>query len=353
MGDEPTNMVKLAGKTGYINIVTGEVLIKPIFDELIITGKNTNAQGVGLAVAQKSEKWGVLATNGKIIVPFDYNFIGELSTSEGKAIAVKSNQLLQLNFNNNQFINATEVSTVYSSNFVPRLTQKTVAKPYDGFYVAKDYPNMKAAFDGWQTGKLSWVAQPSFQVKNDEVFVSFGIFRHVNLPLLSNVMSLNRQVDGFTLVDNFDSKFTNNEKTNEKNSKNNNNKTNNILSFSVIRDGLKCNECEKLGLPVFWQLTQPKPAQTFGGIGVAISKMFADSDIVDVKDVIIDGPAYIAGLRANDSIVAIDGVSVAANSIDQVREKLRGSEDSAVKVKYIRGGRAYVVNITRKVIKQN
>lgn len=340
MGDEPTNLMKLNGKTGYINIVTGEVLIKPIYDRLYVTSLNTDPQGAGLGTATLKDKWGVLATNGQVVVPFEYDFIAELSVIDGRAIATKQDKLLQLNFKKNQFINSSEVATRYSSNFVPRFFKNSTPKPYDGFYVAQDYPNMKAAFDGWQANQLRWIAMPSFQVSGDEVHVSFGIFNDINLPLLPNVMALNRQANGFTLLNDFDSKADPKIKPEK------------WLSFTPVNDGLKCNECEQLGLPVIWKSIKQAPTQPFGGIGVAISKLLAEDEMVSVDDVLKGGPAYSAGLRAHDYIVAIDGKPVAADSIDQVRDKLRGPEGSQVKVKYIRGGRAHEAIIIRAVISQ-
>lgn len=340
MGSEPTNIMKLNGKLGYINIVTGEVLIKPEYDTLNITELNTNGQGAGLTTASKKERYGVINTRGQVVVPFEYDFIAELSVIDGRAIASKGKQLMQLNFKNNQFINSAEVATRYSSNFVPRFLKSSTPKPYDGFYVAQDYPNMKTAFDGWQANKLRWIAMPSFQVSGDEVYVSFGIFNDTNLPLLPNVMALNRQANGFALVNDFDSKADSKIKPEK------------WLSFTPVNDGLRCNECEQLGLPVIWKSVKQAPIQPFGGIGVAISKMMADSELVSLDDVLKDGPAYQAGLRAKDYIVAIDGKSVANETLDQVREKLRGPQGSQVKVKYIRNGRAHEATITRAVILQ-
>lgn len=340
MGDEPTNLMKINEKSGYINIVTGEVLIKPIYDRLYITSLNTDPQGNGLGTATLKDKWGVLATDGRVVVPFEYDFIGELSTIRGSAIATKQDKLLQLNFKNNQFVSTSELAAKYSSNFVPRLSKKSDPQPFDGFYVAQDYPNMKAAFDGWQASKLRWVAMPSFQINGDEAYVSFGIFNDINLPLLPNVMTLSRQANGFTLLNDFDSKADPKMKPEK------------WLSFTPIKDGLKCNECENIGLPVIWKTFKQAPVKPFGGIGVAISKMMVDSELVSVDDVLKDGPAYRAGLRAYDYIVAIDGKSVASDSIDQVRDKLRGPEGSQVKVKYVRAGSAHETTITRAVIRQ-
>lgn len=340
MGDEPTNLMKIKGKTGYINIITGEVLIKPIYDGLYVTSLNTDSQGAGLATASLNNKWGVLATNGKEVVPFEYDFIGELSTIDGRAIATKQDLLLQLNFKNNQFVGSSTLTDQYSSNFAPRLSKKTNLQPFDGFYVAKDYPNMKAAFDGWQAGKLRWIAMPSFQVNGDQVNVSFGIFNDVNLPLLPNAMALNRQPNGFTLLNDFNTKADSKTKPEA------------WLSFTTVKDELKCNECENIGLPIIWKLVKQSPAKPFGGIGVAISKMFADSELVSVDDVLQDGPAYNAGLRAKDYIVAINDKSLEKNTTDQVRDLLRGTEGTTVKVKYIRGGKAYETMIKRAVIKQ-
>ena len=342
MGDEPTNIMKLNDQLGYINIVTGDVLIKPQYDTLNITSLNTDHLGAGISTASKKNKWGVITTLNQVVVPFEYDFIDELSSIEGRAIATKKEQLLQLNFKDNQFINATELEPVYSSQFKTHKAQKFEAKPFDGFYVAQDYPNMKAAFDGWRANKLRSIAIPSFQVNGDEVYVAFNIF---NTPayamLLPNVMQINRKANGFTILTDFNALSDPRDPKME---------SENWFSFTPVKDGLKCNECENMGLPVIWKATKPAPVKPFGGIGVAISKLFADSELVSVDDVMKDGPAYQAGLRAKDYIVAIDGKSVEKDTMDQVRDKLRGPDGSQVKVKYLRGGSAHETTIKRAVI---
>ncbi|MGB4810876.1 MAG: WG repeat-containing protein [Methylophilaceae bacterium] len=338
MGDEPTSTIKLKDKVGYINMVTGEVLIKPIYDRLDVTSLNTDVSGVGLATAAKQGKWGVLATNGQVVVPFEYDTIAELSTSDGHAFATKHDQFVQLNFKNNQFVGASDIAAQYSSNFAPRLSLKINIQPFDGVYVAQDYPNMKAAFDGWQAQKLRWIAMPSIQVNGDEVYVAFGIFNDISLPLLPNVMAIARQKNGFVLLNDFNTKAGTKSKPEE------------WLSFTASNEGLKCKQCAHLGLPVIWKLIKQEPEKTFSGIGIAISKMYASSELVSVNDVLVDGPAYKVGLRAKDYIVAINGQSIENDTIDLVRDKLRGVVGSTVKIKYIRGGSAHEISITRAQI---
>jgi hypothetical protein len=339
MGDEPTNIMKLNGKTGYINIITGEVLIKPIYDALEILSLNTDAMGVGLGTAYFKGKWGIVSTNGQVVVPFEYDDISHLDTNSGNATATKKNQLLQLNFKDNQFTGTSELSTVYSSNFVPRFnTTKEQAKLYDGMYAAVEYPNMKTAYDGWNAGKLRWIAIPSLQIKGDEAYVSFGIFIDTNLPALPNTMSIVRTKTGFYLLEDVDDHIDGKEKPKK------------WLSFTLSKDLLTCVECAQFGLPTDWKVIKPVAIKPFAGIGVAINKLYASSELVTLVDVLVDGPAHKAGLRTKDSIVAINGQSIAQSTIDQVRDTLRGPEGSTVKVKYIRDGKAFETTITRATI---
>jgi carboxyl-terminal processing protease len=65
----------------------------------------------------------------------------------------------------------------------------------------------------------------------------------------------------------------------------------------------------------------------YGGIGVALD---ASDNRLRVADVSPDSPAALAGIRANDRIVAIDGAATAGWSGEAARERLRGPVGSAV-----------------------
>lgn len=103
-GDEPTHMARRNGQWGYVNFVTGKVLIAPHYDALRIEGLHTDAQGEGLAMAQKHGKWGIITTRDKVLVPFDYDKIDGFYRRSWAiytpyALASRAGQRVQLNFN--------------------------------------------------------------------------------------------------------------------------------------------------------------------------------------------------------------------------------------------------------------
>lgn len=75
----------------------------------------------------------------------------------------------------------------------------------------------------------------------------------------------------------------------------------------------------------------------FSGIGVQFQ---LSNDTIVVIEVIPGGPSDRAGLIAGDRIVSIDGVPCTGNTTDsnKVRDKLRGSKGSKVKVGVVREG---------------
>ncbi|MDD9267781.1 S41 family peptidase [Paenibacillus sp. GCM10023248] len=70
--------------------------------------------------------------------------------------------------------------------------------------------------------------------------------------------------------------------------------------------------------------------------GVYLSEIFAGS------------PAEIAGLKRDDYVRAVDGVTASTTSIDEVRNKIIGPEGSKVKVTVERDGKPLTVELTRK-----
>ncbi len=95
-------------------------------------------------------------------------------------------------------------------------------------------------------------------------------------------------------------------------------------------------------------------AGEFGGVGLYINKQPADGDnprYVEVVSPIESTPAYHAGIRGGDLIVAIEEESTAPLSIDEVVDKLRGRPGTDVVVT-IRRGRSsnFDVTLTRDTI---
>ncbi len=119
MGDEPANIAKRNDKYGYINVLSGKIMIPVEYDALAIDSLMTDAQGNGIAIALKGKKRGVLSTNGQVVVPFEFDAIGDITLSDG-APAERDGKLVQLNFKDGAYTGISEVAPQYSSNFVPR-----------------------------------------------------------------------------------------------------------------------------------------------------------------------------------------------------------------------------------------
>jgi hypothetical protein len=83
MGDEPVSIVKLNGKYGYINLISGKLMIPAEYDSLSINSLTTDAQGNGIAVALKNHQYGVISTNSVVVVPFEFaNIAKRIAESE-------------------------------------------------------------------------------------------------------------------------------------------------------------------------------------------------------------------------------------------------------------------------------
>lgn len=329
---EIKTIAKRDGKYGYINVSTGRIMIPVEYDGLAIDSLMIDARGDGVAIALKGNKRGVLSTDGLILVPFEFDAIGDITLSHG-APAERDGKLVQLNLKDGVYTGTSEVATQYSSNFVPRPMASINPAPFDGLYVAEDYPTMNAAWDAWKDGKLRWVAIPSIQINGKEAYVSFGLFSESSLPPLMNVLDVSRKRNGFTLmVDGATKKSV----------------PIPFLSFSRKSGVMVCDNCAMWNLPVRWRLLPPEKPQKFGGIGVAIRKAHAEAPGVMVFEVQTNGPAHNAGLKAGDVIMRIDGNPVAPYNMDQVRDMLRGVAGTQVRLSVERDGQLLTGEIVAK-----
>lgn len=89
---------------------------------------------------------------------------------------------------------------------------------------------------------------------------------------------------------------------------------------------------------------------TFGGLGIEITIL---KDVLTVVSPIEDTPAYIAGIKAGDQIVRIDGKTTKDITITEAVKKLRGPRDTKVTITIMREGfpKPKDVVITRSIIK--
>lgn len=87
----------------------------------------------------------------------------------------------------------------------------------------------------------------------------------------------------------------------------------------------------------------------FGGIGVEVTYEKGLAKVISPYE---DGPAFKAGVKIGDVIVAVDDQDVTGNSLPDIADKLRGEPGSKVKVKvYREGGDRAEFEITREIIK--
>jgi carboxyl-terminal processing protease len=88
----------------------------------------------------------------------------------------------------------------------------------------------------------------------------------------------------------------------------------------------------------------------FGGIGARLEKV---KDRILIKDVLKNTPAQRAGLKPGDTILAVDGVSIAGMSIYKAVDLIRGERGTIVKLTILRKGfsKPKVISVKRDLIR--
>ena len=94
---------------------------------------------------------------------------------------------------------------------------------------------------------------------------------------------------------------------------------------------------------------QEETQGSFSGIGIEVT---IKNDILTVVSPIADTPADLAGLKANDTIIEIDGVNTKNMAPDEAIAKLRGPAGSTVKLSIHREGwdALKVITLKREII---
>src|SRR6476620_12119018 len=77
---------------------------------------------------------------------------------------------------------------------------------------------------------------------------------------------------------------------------------------------------------------QQKLEGEFVGVGIVVNHD-ADNGRFNVGEVLIGKPAYMAGIRAGDAIVAIDGTQTEQLTLRQAISMIRGKEGTIVKLR--------------------
>jgi len=102
--------------------------------------------------------------------------------------------------------------------------------------------------------------------------------------------------------------------------------------------------------PEIFKEFESETSGEFGGLGIEIS---LQNEILTVISPIEDTPAYIAGIKAGDKIVEINGVTTKGISLVEAAQRMRGKKGSPVRLTIFREGfeKPQEFSINRGVVK--
>jgi len=137
-----------------------------------------------------------------------------------------------------------------------------------------------------------------------------------------------------------------------------NNFVNGVEDIDLIRGAIKGmveslnDPYTKYYSPEEFQSFQDTTTGSFGGIGVAITKM---NNMIVVLSVIEGTPAEKAGIRAGDKIVEVDGKDVKGLPLPEVSDLIKGPKGTRVTVGVLKdeNGSIYRFEIMRDIIEVN
>lgn len=93
---------------------------------------------------------------------------------------------------------------------------------------------------------------------------------------------------------------------------------------------------------------RPQPeALQFEGVGMVLEPLPAGAKVAQVNE---GGPAERAGVQAGDLILAIDGVPVAGQPLQQIVNRIRGPAGTPVRLRFERGGQGFELTIRRRLL---
>lgn len=95
---------------------------------------------------------------------------------------------------------------------------------------------------------------------------------------------------------------------------------------------------------------QEEKENAYVGIGITIIAR-EDGTGLDITQVSAGGSAEEAGLLAGDTLIAVDGESIAGMQLEEIRNRIRGEKGTQVQITVLRGGTEHTVAVTRKQIK--
>ena len=89
-------------------------------------------------------------------------------------------------------------------------------------------------------------------------------------------------------------------------------------------------------------------ANAYVGVGITVTQ--AEDGYINVMKVEPNGPAMEAGIEPGDVIVAVEGQDVAGQSLDDIKNTIRGEEGTQVKLTVRRGEQTLEMTVTRRKI---
>ena len=97
-----------------------------------------------------------------------------------------------------------------------------------------------------------------------------------------------------------------------------------------------------------YKLLQHETASSYSGIGVGVLQSSGGLIVASLHP---GGPASAAGIRAGDTIVAVNGQPVAHVSIAEALARFTGPVGSRVQIDALRGGETFRVTVRRAVVR--
>jgi len=101
---------------------------------------------------------------------------------------------------------------------------------------------------------------------------------------------------------------------------------------------------------VYKEVKENLQTENFGGIGATIEAIKVPDKQITFIEVIQGSPAFTAGIKPGDVILEIDGASVSDLAFDQIEVKMRGADNSQIrlKVRKAKTGKEEELCLTRK-----
>ncbi len=335
-----------------------------------------------LAIATDGDRRGLLdASTGKIVLPAEYagidtdslakfglvavrgNGTTRFVTSEGKpsdvpayvaigdfgpandhayhALAERDGKLLTVAIANGHLVSEAPAPRYLPIVILPPALRTPASAPsgrFNGAYVPAEYPDLQSAWAGWKRGALREPGQPAIVLRGDVAYVSFGEFASDSIPLMPNTLQACQSEAGVSLRDGFDKRDGGCAS-----------KAPPLIRLQPAGGGaLRCVDCAA-GIPEKW-IPLPSITQSFVGIGVALRKR-PNEATAQVVGVIRGGPAEQAKLQPGDFIAKVNGEPVAALSLPQVVDRIRGEVGTRVTLDVVRGAKEWSVEVERRDVK--